>query len=148
MFLQVSGPVWLFARWSLRSFALAIRGKVLPWWLSDKESFCQCRRCGFSPWVRKIPWRRKWQPTLVSLSGKSHGERSLAGYSPWGCKRVGHDLATKTQQPTTFEAKADKADVSPEYVWFASTINQSFNIAISICWTLCYILFSFNSQSQ
>ena len=36
--------------------------------------------------VGKIPWRRKWQLTPVFLPGKSHGERSLAGYSPWGCK--------------------------------------------------------------
>ena len=40
----------------------------------------------FDSWVRKIPWRRKWQPTPVFLPGKSHGWRSLAGYSPWGCK--------------------------------------------------------------
>ena len=44
--------------------------------------------------------RRKWQPTLLFLSGKSHGQRSVAGYSPWGLKRVGHDLATKQQQPS------------------------------------------------
>ena len=37
-------------------------------------------------WVRKTPWRKKWQPTLVFLPGKSHGKRSLAGYSPWGRK--------------------------------------------------------------
>ena len=37
-----------------------IRG--LPWWLSGQESACQCRKCGFDPWVRNIPWRRKWQP--------------------------------------------------------------------------------------
>ena len=42
----------------------------------------QCKRHGFDPWVRKIPWRRKWQPTPVFLSEKSHGQRSLAGYSP------------------------------------------------------------------
>ena len=42
----------------------------------------QCRRPEFNPWVRKIPWRRKWQPTLVFLPGKSHGQRSLVGYSP------------------------------------------------------------------
>ena len=41
---------------------------------------------GFDPWVRKIPWRRRWQPTPVFLPGKSHGQRSLVGYSPWGCK--------------------------------------------------------------
>ena len=40
----------------------------------------------FSPWVRKTPWSRKWQPTPVFLPGKSHGQRSLVGYSPWGHK--------------------------------------------------------------
>ena len=41
---------------------------------------------GFHPRVGKIPWRRKWQPTPVFLPGKSHGQRGLEGYSPWGCK--------------------------------------------------------------
>ena len=50
---------------------------------------------GFYPWVRKTPWERKWQPTPVFLPGKSHGQRNLVGYSPWGRKRVIHDLATK-----------------------------------------------------
>ena len=40
----------------------------------------------FDPWVGKIPWRRKWKPTPVFLPGGSHGQRSLADYSPWGCK--------------------------------------------------------------
>ena len=39
-----------------------------------------------NPWVGKIPWRRKWQPTPVFLPGESHGQRSLVGYSPWGPK--------------------------------------------------------------
>ena len=59
-----------------------------------KESACQCRRCGFNSWVEKIPWKRKWQPTSVFLPGKSHGQRILAGYSPWGHKSDGHDLMT------------------------------------------------------
>ena len=50
---------------------------------------------GFDPWVGKIPWKRAWQPTPVFLPGKSHKRRSLAGYSPWGCKTVGHDWAAK-----------------------------------------------------
>ena len=45
-----------------------------------KKSICQFRRHRFSPWVQKIPWRRKWQPTPVFLPEKSHGQRSLAGY--------------------------------------------------------------------
>ena len=63
----------------------------LPRWLSGKESACPCRshrRCGFDPWVRKIPWRRKWQPTPVFLPGESHGQRSQVGYSPWGSKEL------------------------------------------------------------
>ena len=68
----------------------------LPWWLSGKESTCQCR-CGFNSWVEKIPWRKKWQPTPAFLPRKSHEQRSLVGYSPWGCKRFRYDLATKQQ---------------------------------------------------
>ena len=42
----------------------------------------------FNPWVGKIPWKREWQPTPVFLPGKSHGQRSLVSYSPWGCKEL------------------------------------------------------------
>ena len=63
-----------------------MRFSGLPWWLSGKEPAYQCRRCGFDSWLRKIPWRRKCQTIPVSLLGKSHGQRSLAGYNPWDCK--------------------------------------------------------------
>ena len=56
---------------------------------SGKEPACQCRRRKrrwFSPCVRKIPWRRKWQPTPISLPGKPHGQRSWADCCPWACK--------------------------------------------------------------
>ena len=60
----------------------------LPWGLR-RESVClQCRRPGFNPWVGKIPSRRKWHPTPVLLPGKSHGQRSLGGYSPQGHKEL------------------------------------------------------------
>ena len=55
----------------------------------DKEPTCQCRRCKrcrFDPWVKKIPWRKAQQPTPVFLPEESHGQRSLAGYSPWVAK--------------------------------------------------------------
>ena len=55
-------------------------------------------RPGFDPWVRKIPWRRKWQPTPVLLPGKFRGWRSLVGYSPWGCW-VGHDWGLLDRKP-------------------------------------------------
>ena len=54
-----------------------------------KEPTCQCRRhkrCRFDPWEGKIPWRRAWPRTPVFLPGESCGQRSLAGYSPWGGK--------------------------------------------------------------
>ena len=66
-----------------------------------KESACkagnhlQFGRCGFYPWVRKIPWRRKWLPTPVFLTGEFHGQRSLEGYSPRG-HRVRHVSGTNT----------------------------------------------------
>ena len=52
---------------------------------SGKEPACQCRklrRRNFDPWVRKIFWRKKWQPTSVFLPGESYGQRSLMSYSP------------------------------------------------------------------
>ena len=61
----------------------------LPRVASGKEPTCQLRRCNrleFNPWVRKIPWRRPQQLTPISLRGEFHGQRSLAGYSPWSCK--------------------------------------------------------------
>ena len=70
----------------------------LPWWISDKESACQCRRCRFSRWLRKILWRRKRQPTPIFLPGKSHGQRSPVGNVSSGHKRVGYDLVTRQQQ--------------------------------------------------
>ena len=72
---------------------------------SGKESTCQCSRCGFDPWVGKIPWRRKWQLTPVFLPGKSHGQRSLAGYSPWnpeewaGATKQQHRVLQFTKHP-------------------------------------------------
>ena len=65
----------------------------IHWWCSGKEPACQCKRHRFDPWVRKIPWRRKWQPTRVFLPGESHGQGSLAGYSLWG-----HRESDKTER--------------------------------------------------
>ena len=59
-------------------------GGLSPGGASGKEPACQCRRhkrCRFDPWVGKIPWKRKWQPTPVFLPGESHGHRSLAAES-------------------------------------------------------------------
>ena len=58
---------------------------------SSKEPAFQCRRCKrhrLNPWVRKIPWRRAWQPIPVFLTGEFHGQKSLVGCSLWGCKEL------------------------------------------------------------
>ena len=61
---------------------------------SGKEHACRCRRFktgGFDPWVRKIPWRRKWQPTPVLLPGESPWTEEPGGLQSIGSQRVGHD---------------------------------------------------------
>ena len=81
---------------------------LLPWRLLDMQGWIYSlgfpdgldvkhppamQETGIYPWVGKIPWRRKWQPTPVFLPGESHGQRSLTGYSTWS-QRVGHDWET------------------------------------------------------
>ena len=80
------------------------RRQWLPRWLRGKEPAGQCRRPGFHPWVGKVPWRRKWQPTPVVSPEKSHGQRSLAGYSPWS-HRVRHDWQHACMQQQRKESR-------------------------------------------
>ena len=68
---------WFLSLWIVNSKSATHSG--LPRWLSGKEHACQCRRHrrhGFNPWIRKIPWRRKWQPTPAFLPGKAHGQEA------------------------------------------------------------------------
>ena len=62
--------------------------KGFPGGTDGKESACNAAmlQIRFNPWARKILWRRKRQPTPIFLPGESHGQRSLAGYSPWSHK--------------------------------------------------------------
>ena len=92
-------------------------------------------------WVQslgqEIPWKRKWQPALVFLPGKSHGQRSLAGYSPWGHKRIGHDLVTtaKYLKPLNLEQfVADtKVTHSPFFpINYLSLQGETFNLSGSL----------------
>ena len=102
---------WSWLKW-LSMHAHSYFG--FPRWISGKEPASQCRshrRHQFDPWVGKIPWSKKWPPTLVFLPGKSYGQRSLACYSPWDCKRVRHDLVTNQ---TTFILLS----LLLEYNWF------------------------------
>ena len=49
----------------------------------------QCEKYRFNSWVKKIPRRKEWQPIPILLPREFHGQKSLAGYSPWGCKESG-----------------------------------------------------------
>ena len=104
---------------------------LLRFWrfLLQLSRFClQCRRLRFNPWVRKIPWRRKWQPTSPFLPGESHGQRSLRGYSPWGHKE------SDTTQWLTFHFSSSSApsQLCGFGLCFLSCIN-SHDDAISLC---------------
>ena len=73
-------------------------------WFHGKEPASQCRRCrrpGFDPWVGKVPWRRKWHPSPVSMPGKFHGQRSLASYIPWGHKELDMTSGLSTKRLKT-----------------------------------------------
>ena len=95
----------------------------LPRWCSGKETACQCRSCkrhGFNPWVRQIPWGRKWQPTPVFLPGKSHRDLwSLEGYSPWGCKE-----SDTAERACTHTQISDKHPTFQK-VWLAGELKNS-----------------------
>ena len=67
-----------------------------------KKKCLQCRRSRFNPWTREVPWRREWLPTPVFLLGESYGQKSLAGYNPWGLQRVRQDRTTNV---FTFKVK-------------------------------------------
>ena len=98
---------------------------MLPSWLSGKELTCQFRRCKFDPWVRKVPWRRKWQPTPVFLPGKSHGQRS---------KRC--NQATKQQQTST---DSSNITMQTQYLPHLTSHKAAFLIfhIYYIAWPLC-----------
>ena len=84
-------PKWLSINLTYNSPHLNNEFRASQVELVVKEPACQCRghkRCRFDPWVGKTPWRRAGQPTPVFLPGESHGQRSLAGYSPQGHKEL------------------------------------------------------------
>ena len=78
-----SNVFYLWIAWEYYHWISARKKKkksMLRIWLQCRS----CRRLGFNPWDGKVPWRMKWQPTPVFLTRESHGQRSLAGYSPGG----------------------------------------------------------------
>ena len=96
----------------------------------------ESKSCRFDPWAVKIPWRRAWQPTPVSLPGESHGQRSLVGYSPWGCKELDMIEATSmhakgseetpsgTGSKVTSSRITQSRGMSITHLWTCSVINQ------------------------
>ena len=77
----------------------------VPGGASSVESSCQCRRHKsgrFDLWVRRISWSRKWQPVPIFLPGKSHGQRSLAAYIPWGHKESDTTEQLSTSEPSIY----------------------------------------------
>ena len=118
---------------------LLLYGNVIPlWglshWLSGKASTCRCRRHRFDPWIRKVPWRRKWKPTPVFLPGKSHAERSLVGY-----KRVRHTFATKQQHPTLGHMTCwvhYRLDFNLHSISLFDSLVQLNNLYKKLCYTL------------
>ena len=114
---------------------------MFPWWLSSKESACQGRRHEFDPWVGRIPWRRKWQPTPVFLLGKSHGQKSLVDCSPWGCKSSEHNLVTNLTHslcplPVSF-------NVYREYIFYHKSESKSIYYVFVAHTDYCSYGFSF-----
>ena len=82
-----------------------------PGGTSGKEPSCQCRRCkrhGFNPWIKKIPWRRKWRSDPVFLPGKFHRQRSLVGYNLWDYEEL-----DTTEQLTTWSKYCWKTEIGP-----------------------------------
>ena len=99
--------IWLRGEWPIKFWFRHNMEYYMgfPGGASGKEPACQCKRhkrLRFAPWVGKIPWKRAWQPSPVSLSGESHEQRSLAGYSPWGDKESDMTEATYHSTPYRF----------------------------------------------
>ena len=103
----LKSPLYSYAIPILKAKELTSPSKVFPGGSVGKESTCQFRRhkrCRFDPWVGKIPWRRKWQPTPVFLPGKSQGQRSLVCYSSWGHKEL--DMTEVTEHSNIVKSLA------------------------------------------
>ena len=99
--------------------------RVLPDGVSDRESSYQCRRCGFDPRIRKIPWSMRWNSTPVFFPGKFHGQKSLARLQSMGPQRIRHNWTTK------HTAYSDITSLS------LVVISQSVSSVTQSCLTLC-----------
>ena len=98
----------------------------------------QFRRSGFDPWVGTIPWRRAWQPTPVFLPGESHGQRNLAGYSPWG-RKVLNTTEWLTLSPFTFTFQYDL-----ELTVLTMSVSHLHRVTVHSLWPLANHFSSFS----
>ena len=109
----------------------------LLWWLSGWRICLQYRRhrrWRFDPWAGKIPWRRKWQPSPVFLLEKSHGQRSLAGCSPWDYKELNVTEVTHTHTHTHMHTHTHAQHVCKVCVvfsYFHSILLHAYSIFLS-----------------
>ena len=90
--------------------------------LKNLPAVWRCRRHGFKPWVGKIPWRRKWQPTPEFLSGKSSGQRNLVDYSPQSCK----------EWDTTEEVSMQTSEQPLRCAWCSQGSEATYRTPVSI----------------
>ena len=86
----VEFPVWYSRSSLIVYFVYTSVWYELPWWINNKKSTCNAGDVRSIPGSGRSPGERKWQPTPAFLPREFHGQRSLAGYSPWGYRRVGH----------------------------------------------------------
>ena len=105
----------------------------IPWLLSGKESACQSGGQGFDPWVWKILWRRKWQLTPVFLLGKSHGQRSLVGCTPWIARS---QTQLSYQMTTTTNLLYCLFTINFFIMFIYNNINYFMFLQISLFWTV------------
>ena len=130
--LQLTLSEWLFFLYcSERASQVATEVKNLP------ANAGRCKRRGFNPWVGKIPWRRKWQPTPVFLPGEFHGQRSLVGYSPW-CHTVGHDWSNLAYTHTHYWENRSSEEPPHRHISSAKISGQ--NLRPASCVRHSYLL--------
>ena len=104
---------------------------ALPAGSDGKESVCIAGDSGLIPGLGRFPWRREWLPTLLFLPGKLQGQRSLAGYSPWGCKELD---TTETDTFTLIMDSCTPLCLAPLLLLgFSDTIVNIFFISYSDC---------------
>ena len=109
-------PFWIETQY------LSARASLEAQWSRICLYYRRHKRLGVDPWVGKIKWRRKRQPTPVFLPGESHGQRSLVGYSPWGHKKLDTTEATKhTHTHTSLLSEADPPGWGSGFSWFHSS---------------------------